>query len=182
MSSYVMFSFEWSKDYQAYEYAFNCQTGQIAEDHGELDGAEEDFRYVIALNGLTRLSYMEWDALGNDIFEEEDLVQIGKFLAKQAGFDVRHLMRRPPNEGEAIFVWEWHGGVTESSANGPGEGWSETYYLGELSELKLIKPTYDAEDVVLGIDESKPKPVIAVTPKTDSVWWNLWKKKQKDDE
>lgn len=178
---YIMFSFEWTNSYEAYEYVFNCRTGQIADDHGELDGDESDFRYVIAVGGLTRMSDMEWDAMGNDIFED-DLKDIGKVLAKHAGFNIKHLLRKQPENGEAIFVWEWTGGVTESTPDGPGEGWSETEYLGELSELKITRTSYEAEDVVLGIEKTNPIPVepkiiIASTPKTNSVWWNLWKKK-----
>jgi len=156
--TYIMFSFEWTDKYQSYEYAFNCRTGQMTEDHGELDGDESDFRFVIAVNGLTRMSDIEWDAVNNDLFND-DLVEMGKVLAKQAGFDIHHLMRRQPENGEAIFVWEWQGGMTESSANGPAEGWSETYYLGELSELKINKPSYESEDVVLGIEKVEPKPI-----------------------
>jgi hypothetical protein len=178
--TYIMFMFEWSKDYQAYEYCFNCQTGQLEDDHGLLDGDEKDFRYVIALNGLTRLSDIEWDAMGNDIFTPDDLKAIGKVLATQAGFNIKNILRKPPAEGEAVFVWEWYGGMTESSANGPAEGWTETAYLGELSELKITKPSYESEDTVLGIEEPKPIQIIP-NPKNKSVWYKLFFKNKTDE-
>ena len=135
---YIMFSFEWSNKYQAYEYAFNCTTGQIATDHGYLDGNEEDFRFVIGINGLTRMSDMEWDAIGNDIFED-DLDEIGKVLASHAAFNINNLLRKQPENGEAIFIYEWSGGMTESNSNGPAEGWTETSYIGELGQVSIHK-------------------------------------------
>jgi len=131
---YMMFAFEWTKQYQAYEYAFNCKTGQIVEDHGELDGDEADFRYVVALTALNRVSEIEWDGLGSDVFAD-DLEEIGKVLSAQAGFNAKDIFRSVPDNGEAIFVWDYRCGVSESTPDGPGEGWSESEYLGELDQL-----------------------------------------------
>lgn len=175
--TYIMFSFEWTTMYQAYEYAFNCQTGQMAEDHGELDGNPADFRFVIAVNGITRLSDIEWDAMGTDLFTD-DLPEMGKALAKHAGFDATQILRKPPDNGEAIFVWSWYGGVTESSANGPGEGWTETYYIGELGELNITKPVYEQEDKVFGIDLATPKIIITTTPIGGNPWYKRFLNKK----
>lgn len=135
--TYIMFAFEWTKEYQAYEYAFNCRTGQIADDHGFLEGNEEDFRFVIAINSLTRLSELEWDGAGNDIFTP-DLKAIGEVLATQAGFDKGMFsLRKPVDNGEAVFVYEYRGGFDPSTPNGPAEGWTETEYIGELNSLVI---------------------------------------------
>ncbi len=136
--TYVMFVFGWTDAYQAYDYAFDCRTGKIAEDHGEIDGAEEDLRYVVDIEALTRTSVVEWDQQGDDMFGD-DLEEIGRILARQAGFDTKQLLRPRPKEGQAVFVWDHRGGLDPATDMGPEEGWSEMEFLGTLDSLTITK-------------------------------------------
>ena len=124
----LLYSFWWNKEHSdGYDLVICRDTGRIEEDHGDMDS--ENIVYV-TVTALTTLSQLELEDAGIKYLFGPFYEEIGATFC--AGDD---LIFSAKEEGESIFAFDFSGGVTESTPDGPGEGWSEIDYLGPLESF-----------------------------------------------